>query len=182
MAMTKVESRHLDDARVRPIRRSVERLIAGIPPEYLAGLEKIVLRDSSVLTPHEKKKRAQRPGQVLLGTYHRGRGETRSYIDLFATEIAEDTGSLRWLSLWADLVVSRVLYHEIGHHIHRHIRPEHRDPETVASEWRRTLTRHYFRRRYWYLVPVVTPVVRTLIYVLKRLVHLIRIRRRPTRT
>lgn len=52
-----------------------------------------------------------------------------------------------------DLLLSRVLFHELGHHIHRRIAPGHGDAEAAAERWRRDLTRQVLRRRYWYLLP-----------------------------
>jgi len=49
-----------------------------------------------------------------------------------------------------DLFFADVLFHEVGHHIHRAMVPDHRDPEVVADEWARKLREIYFRHRYWY--------------------------------
>lgn len=145
------------------LRKAVERLLAGAPPEHLAGLDKVVLRDLSSLTSHEKKKRAGKPGKTLMGTYHRATPGRRAYIEIFANEIAAESSRLALaFPFWADAVVSRVLYHEVGHHIHRAIRPESRDPESAAEEWQRRLRRHYFRKRYGYLRPVLALVGRPL--------------------
>jgi hypothetical protein len=56
---------------------------------------------------------------------------------------------------WRDLEISSVLFHELGHHIHDTHDPEHREPEVVAEAWCVRLSRAYFRRRYWYLVPLI---------------------------
>lgn len=157
------------------VRKAVERLLAGAPPEHLAGLEKVVLRDLSGLTQHEKKKRAGKSGKTLMGTYHRATPGQRAYIELFASEIAAGSSRLALsFPFWADTVVSRVLYHEVGHHIHRAIRPEDRDPESAAEEWQRRLRRHYFRARYWYLVPVLAVVGRPLVGFLRWLAKVLR--------
>jgi hypothetical protein len=46
-----------------------------------------------------------------------------------------------------------VLFHELGHHIHATISPEHNEQEDVAEKWRKRLNREYFRKRFWYLKP-----------------------------
>jgi hypothetical protein len=50
-----------------------------------------------------------------------------------------------------------VLFHEVGHHIHRNIRPAHADKEDTADRWKRRLSGHYMRKTYWYALPVVIP-------------------------
>jgi hypothetical protein len=50
----------------------------------------------------------------------------------------------------------KVLYHEIGHHIHTVVRPEHsREREDIADEWQERLWKYYARKRYWYLMPLL---------------------------
>jgi hypothetical protein len=48
--------------------------------------------------------------------------------------------------------VAEVLYHEIGHHIHKVISPEHRKPEDVADEWQEKLWGYYSWKKYRLLV------------------------------
>ena len=50
--------------------------------------------------------------------------------------------------------MAEVLYHEIGHHLHRTVAREHEETENVAEKWRRRLSRYYLRRKYWYFIPV----------------------------
>src|SRR5262249_23134580 len=59
-----------------------------------------------------------------------------------------------------DFAFGSPLFHEIGHHVHRTQAPEFRDREDVADRWRDRLLIPYFRRRYWYLVPLVRPIWR----------------------
>jgi len=55
---------------------------------------------------------------------------------------------------FADNALGEVLFHEIGHHIHTTQAPEFKECEDVAEKWRKRLTRIYFRKRYWYLLPI----------------------------
>lgn len=49
-------------------------------------------------------------------------------------------------------VIGEVLYHEIGHHIHRLEEPGFRtNKEVVADEWRDKLMQLFLKQRYWYL-------------------------------
>ena len=41
-----------------------------------------------------------------------------------------------------------MLFHEIGHHIHRTIRPEYREKEDVADVWKVRLQRNYHKQRF----------------------------------
>jgi hypothetical protein len=62
------------------------------------------------------------------------------------------------VSLWRDVLISNVLFHEIGHHIHSTTRPEFRERETVADEWRDRLQSRYFKKQYPWLLFVAYPV------------------------
>jgi hypothetical protein len=140
---------------------AVERMLSHLPPGYFARLGHVALRDTGGLTRRERLRRKKAdPGMVLAGTYTRPTSRDPAHIDLFVDSIVGNL-SPRWLRVppVRDLLLGRVLYHELGHHLHRVIRPEHRDLEMVADEWQKRLLREYFRRRYWYLTPIVRPLV-----------------------
>jgi hypothetical protein len=59
---------------------------------------------------------------------------------------------------WRDGSFGDVLFHEIGHHIHATVRPEHREKEDVAEDWRKKLWGNFGRKKYWYLVPIAKPL------------------------
>ena len=61
----------------------------------------------------------------------------------------EQTSALRYV------VPSDVLYHEIGHHIHKVDRPEHEEREDVAEKWKRKLRVQFFRKHFWYVFPLI---------------------------
>ena len=46
---------------------------------------------------------------------------------------------------------SKVLFHEIGHHIHATVRPEFREKEDIADDWGKKLTGNYLLKRYWFI-------------------------------
>jgi len=53
-------------------------------------------------------------------------------------------------------VVGEILYHEIGHHIHRLKKPRYRtEKEAVADQWKEKLLQGFFVRRYWYLAKLI---------------------------
>ena len=60
-----------------------------------------------------------------------------------------------WIPLIRNLAIAAVLYHELGHHVHLFIRPEYREKEDVADEWKKRFTTIFIQRRYWYLIPLI---------------------------
>ncbi len=59
------------------------------------------------------------------------------------------------IPFFKNTVLANVLYHELGHHIHYTLRPEHRERENVADEWASRLGAHFVRKKYWYLRPLI---------------------------
>lgn len=141
------------------VERSVRRLLAGTPSDYLGNLDQIVLREAASLSGKERRRAAsrnQRHGDVpsIVGRYHRAKGIEPAWIELFLDNVAR--GWPVWvlrIAPIADYVTAKTLYHEIGHHIHSTLAPDHRDREEAAEDWMRKLLRHYLRRRYFYLRP-----------------------------
>jgi hypothetical protein len=66
------------------------------------------------------------------------------------------------------VVVGRVLFHEIGHHLDATLGSVGRTGEHGAEAWEARLSRGHFRRRYGYLRPLV-PVFGILAGVARRL-------------
>jgi len=65
------------------------------------------------------------------------------------TPFAAGIGVLR------QVVVREVLFHEIGHHIHHTVCPEHDDKEDDADSWEKKLSSVAIRRYYWYRMPIM---------------------------
>lgn len=80
--------------------------------------------------------------------------------------IADFSKTLRILPFVQDFIMSRTLFHELGHHIHGTIASAARSSEVAANEWRDRLAVLYFRKRYWYLVPLFR-VLRLLLIALR---------------
>jgi hypothetical protein len=144
---------------------SVEKLLSRIPPDYLAGLDKVVLRDKTDLTRKERqhRKTQARKSKVILGLYYRQTSKRQARIELFVDEIYR-----RWPAVLLripplrDVFIGSTLFHEIGHHIHHAVIRGHGDPEAAANEWRRKLIRHTMRRHAWYMLPILRLVYRIL--------------------
>jgi hypothetical protein len=65
---------------------SVETLLKHVPPEFLAGLDRVVLADRDAITPQERAKKRDW-GRVTIGTYHRAKGKKPAFIELYMDRI-----------------------------------------------------------------------------------------------
>lgn len=146
------------------VRGIVETLLGDVPEQYLAGLKTIVLANKAGLSRDQKRQKVWSRNHRIrlaeaLGPYC---GETRSSPE--AVWLYVDNVFLRfpgWFSrlpMVRHVLVGEVLYHEIGHHIHRVHRPSYEGRENVAEEWSRRLTLSFIRRRYWYIWPALVAV------------------------
>jgi hypothetical protein len=136
--------------------KPVRRLLHYIPDKYLVGLHSITLTNSQstrmlrrggVRSQNRKVRFADcrglyRAGQVVL------------LIDKIFLDYP--TFFLR-LPFFRTYLIGEVLYHEVGHHIHRTKKREHRDEEFVADEWRDKLLRSFMSKRYWYFSVIAVP-------------------------
>lgn len=139
------------------VRRAVERLLAHVPPQYLLGLETVVLRDEGGLVRREKLRRRRwlRQGEFILGCYFRSTSKRRARIELFVDRICEKwPKSLMRFPPLRDIRIGSILFHEVGHHIHRQFRVDDGPPELVAKKWQKRLMRKYMQEQYWYLMPI----------------------------
>ena len=150
------------------VERTVSRLLAGIPNKYLAGLKRVVLRDAGGLSHDRRRQKTRsRKRKVAirgsLGLYHRKWLNNPAWIEIFVDNVLAEwpTWVIR-IPLCRDIAFSRVLFHELGHHIHRTQAPEYKEREDVADKWKVKLNSHYIRRRYWYLVPLFYLLARIL--------------------
>ena len=162
MAKIKVEEQYLDYTPPVRLHRSLRLLLRYVPEEYLKGLYRITLTNSENLRRIRGKitseKQRFRPADCQ-GLYHKG------HIFLVTDQIFSQYPELFLLvSPFKTFVIGEVLYHEIGHHIHRLEEPGYRtDKEVVADEWRDKFLHLFLRQRYWYLawtVSVLRPLFR----------------------
>jgi len=84
----------------------------------------------------------------------------KAWIELFVDKL--DTGIYQfwWIPLLREMAFAWVLFHEIGHHIDYTIKPEFREKEDAADDWGKKLFKNFFRKEYWYLIPVRKPLAR----------------------
>src|SRR3989338_1228999 len=139
---------------------SIQLLISYVPPQYLTGLKRITLTNSSGLS-HEERREKTWSGRKrvrvadALAFYQRGNPTSPARIELFVDNICNSwpTQLLR-IPLLRHCVLANTLYHEIGHHIHEAVQPEHAEREAIADRWTRKLTTGFVKKRYWYLLPI----------------------------
>ncbi len=143
--------------------KAIRRMLRDVPAKFLHGLHAIVLTNVSALSRKERDRKTWGRRRVVLG-------ETLGY---YSQEwrgnpahitILVDNLERRWRGGWLrvgfirDMVLSELLFHELGHHIHRVHRPEYEGKENVADKWSKRLTRKFMSGRYWYLLPIVAPI------------------------
>lgn len=139
-------------------RGSVERLLEYVPPEYLVGLESVVLKDRTAPAKVRWDRRNASDAE-MAACYLRATKGRDAVIEMYVDVIM--TGAPRWLMTLAwfrELMLSKTFFHEIGHHVHRAIAPDSREPEAAANYWRDKLGRDLMRRRFWFLVPLRRPL------------------------
>jgi len=142
----------------------VRKLLRTVPKKYLQGLDCVVLTNGSALS------RKDRVGRVwsrkrkfdktrVLGLYHHGTRNSLPWIELRVDKIVaaftEAPFFFRVISLLREIVFGHVLFHELGHHIHRTIRPEHIEKEDVADKWAGKLNASFILQTYLHAVPVL---------------------------
>jgi hypothetical protein len=139
--------------------KTVRKLLDRVPPEYTRGLSCVVLTNLSGQPRRSRLGKATSrgrriPASRIAGPYHQQWKGQPPWIELYVDQILRRWQSLpMWIPFLRDLAVARVLYHELGHHVHLFIRPEYREKEDVADAWRDKFIRIALRRKYWYLIP-----------------------------
>ena len=151
----------------------IEDLLESVRPDLLAGLRSVVLTNTTALTGTRKRQHSRRYGRkrdkVLLGRYYPAWNGEPAWIEVFVDEIlASRPGWLLRLRFCRDMFLGWVLYHEIGHHIHATAKPEHRDKEKVADDWRTQLSGWHTKRRYPITTAVMRPTIRVLYPIVRR--------------
>ena len=147
-------------------KQSVETLLRYVPPKYLIGLKSIVLTNRAALSRNARRQKVWSRNRKVrhaesLGSYYRATKSSPATVWLYVDNIVE--AGIGWLDrapVLRYLVVGQVLYHEIGHHIHAVHRPVHAEKEDIAENWSGTLSRRFYRQRYWYVYPFLYGVAR----------------------
>ena len=124
---------------------TINRALRIVPNNYLAGLDRIVLTDAEGLPRRRRREKTwsrkkKVPINEALGLHSGG------HIEIFIDNIIDPKRNLFYFQRkWYLFEITRVLFHEIGHHIHRTKCPEHREPENVADEYMRLYWNKFMR-------------------------------------
>jgi hypothetical protein len=155
-----------------------------VPEKRLAGLGSILLTNTAALSRAERRAKTWSRGKKVrsaksLASYRRAWNNNPAAIRVLLDNVF--AGWPWWLVMIPPLRtagLARVLYHEIGHHIHATSRPEHREPEDVADLWSTRLMRRLARRRYWYVALPMSIILPPALWLYRRVQ---RAGRRPNR-
>jgi hypothetical protein len=152
----------------RWMRRAVERLLTSLPAGYYQGLSAIVFTEAVVARNRRPGRRSRRDRRgTALGRYHRAWNGEAPWIELVVDEILTQLPRpFDRLPVAREMVVGRVLFHEIGHHLDATLGSVGRTGERGAEAWEDRLSRRYLRKRYGYLRPLA-PVFKVLARALK---------------
>ncbi len=144
---------------------TVEDLLDSVSPEHLLGLKSVVLTNSGALSATRRKRWSWSRGRKarhrnVAGLYYAESRQQDAWIEVFVDQVVADTPAwaLRW-RLVRTVLFAPVLFHEVGHHIHARVRPEHREREDVADEWAKRLRQEYVRRRHAIARIILLPLV-----------------------
>jgi hypothetical protein len=129
----------------------VENLLLAVPSEYLTGLECIILCDVPSFKEHYGQEE-----KISDARYIRCRNGTNPVIEICVDKLVEGyEGFPLKLSIVRDFLLSEVLYHEIGHHIHRTSK-NNIGSEAEAEKWRKIFQERYLLKRHWLiLIPLL---------------------------
>lgn len=140
--------------------KTVVKALKYVPKKYLIGLDTIELVEASKLNRNARRKKIGNnvSQSKSLGYYTQAfKGEPPSitiHIDNIFSNYSWFTATFLRFYL-----ITLTLYHEIGHHIHLEIEPEHRNKEFTANEYRNKLRGIMVRRKYWYIGVLLYPLL-----------------------
>ena len=122
---------HVDAASI------VQQLLQTVPDKYLTGLDCVVLTNETGLSRRDRvgkvwSRKRKFDKSSVLGRYNGRVGKSLPYIELRVDKIIRGLqGVPLRIPILRNIVFGQVLFHEIGHHIHRTVRPEHNEREDV---------------------------------------------------
>jgi hypothetical protein len=141
------------------VRRTVERLLGSLSEQHFAGLATIILTDSTAIGGGKTKRVGGRKYERrdCRGFYHARQPNEPAWIEVVIDNVVQVLPMpFNKIQLARDLILAETLFHEIGHHLHSTIGSAARSHEAAAEDWCQRLTRLHFRKRYWYLLPLLS--------------------------
>ena len=151
-------------------RSLVEELLAAVPPRFLGGLQRVVVGRATQLAAGNQQRSARRDERTV-GVYHHATKWSPAWIEILVDRIYSDDRRWRRLPIVRELALARVLFHEVGHHVHREIEPRNCPPEKAAEHWKRILMKEVFRKRrplLRFLAPPVIAIARQILAIAGR--------------
>jgi hypothetical protein len=158
----------------RGVLKTLRKILDRVPQQYLQGLDCVVLTNMSgqprrlrLGKIRTSKRRVSR--SRVLGLYHHAHRGKYPWIEIYVDQIAQRYKSFMWIPLMREVFYGDVLLHEIGHHIHATVAPEHADKEEVAERWKKNLIRAAGLKRSWFykrsIRYLVFPIVKTVLLI-----------------
>ncbi|HKV93825.1 MAG TPA: hypothetical protein VJW20_14860 [Candidatus Angelobacter sp.] len=163
-------------------RKIVENLFVTVDPNYLRGLGSVVLSCQGQLRRTRRRKYLSRgrrvPDSRVLGYYRPHWKGQPAFIEIYVDKILERYPLLFLrLPVVGFMLIGKVLFHELGHHLHYTSHPEFKEKEDVADRWSKTLMKTAFRKRYRYSRHILRPIYKLLGFAARRLAPSLRPRK-----
>ncbi len=139
-------------------------MLQGCASHRVKGLHSVVLSNTSAVNRKKRRGKTWAKEKKIslthcLGWYipgvHRQPGNIEIIVDTIQSHYPNWIFKSNFLT---DMVLSDVLFHEVGHHIHITQAPEHKCKEDVADKWQSKLSRKYFWKNYWYIIVFFLPL------------------------
>lgn len=143
---------------------SVEALLSTVPMPALVGLRSVLLIADRDLSKSDSARHYPRSGKSLLGRYYDPRTHDGAWIEIYLDAVLRGLGPLSHVALVREYHLGRVLFHELGHHVHRKS-SSRGDKEAFAEAWSREQRLRWFRARHWskrHVIRLLLPIVRWL--------------------
>jgi hypothetical protein len=139
----------------RGVKASIEKLLSGVPQEFLGGLESVVLTNSeSVGKGTTRRVRGHKyRRQSCAGFYHPRNKGNRPWIEIIVDNAIGNTPRVfLCIPIIREGMLSGTLFHELGHHLDATVGAPAPTGEAAADAWSKRLSRRYFQKRYWYIM------------------------------
>jgi hypothetical protein len=156
-------------------RKIIENLLGSVDPVYLQGLGSIVLSSQAQLSRAGRRKKflsrgTKVPSVDVLGYYSQQWKGKPAFITIYVDRILAFYPALFLrVPTMGFIFIGKVLFHELGHHLHATSHPEFKEREDVANAWSKKLMKAAFRKRYRYFLPVLQPTYKVVAFCLRKL-------------
>ena len=139
------------------VAKTIELLLRYVPPSDLRGFGGIVLTNASGLSRSQRHRRTAAGSHFsdVNGLYHQGSEGQKAYVEIFVDNIFKGWPvPIARLPFVRAIILSEVLYHELGHHVQSISKIRSSNREHFAESWELKAARRFMREHYWYLRPV----------------------------